>query len=214
LSRLPEQMADHWARPMLQSGRGRLYWHILLGNEPGVQTLIEEAQRRLAGLPGLDMTPQRWLHLTVLIAGLADEFTTSQVDTMLIEARRSLRDVDVMTVTLSRVLYHPEAVVVAARPAEKLTPLLQAVQAATRSARGHTGVLGHEPWVPHVTLAYSSGVQPAAPVIAALGKELPPCQVAIRTISLVNQLGAEYMWDWRPIAEVPVGAPSIRCKIP
>jgi hypothetical protein len=103
------------------------------------------------------------------------------------------------------VFYHPEAVVVLARPAETLAPLLHAAQHATRIARLRGGVLVHEPWTPHLTIACSSAVQPAAPVIAALGWELPACRVTIRKVSLVNQDGPEYSWNWRLIADVPLG---------
>jgi 2'-5' RNA ligase len=190
---------------MLPPGRGQLYWHVLLGEDPEVRRLASEAQRRLAGIPGLDMTPPRWLHMTLLIIGFSDEFTSSQVDMMVSEAARLLRSMAPMSVTLSRILYHPEAVAVAAHPADALAPLLQAVQAATHTAKARAGVVAHEPWSPHITVAYSSEVRSAAPVIAALGKELSPRQITIRTVSLVNQDGPEYMWDWRPIADVTVG---------
>jgi 2'-5' RNA ligase len=108
-------------------------------------------------------------------------------------------------VTLAHVLYHPEAIALVARAADALTPLLEAVQAATRAATHREGFDAHRPWTPHVTVAYSSAVQPAAPVIAALGPELPPCEIAIHSISLVNQDGPEYLWNWYPIAEVHLG---------
>jgi 2'-5' RNA ligase len=125
---------------------------------------------------------------------------------MVTEARRRLADVQPVTVTLARVLYHPEAIALAARPADALTPVLEAVQAATRAATHREGFNPHQPWTPHVTVAYSSAVQPAAPVIAALGSELPPCEITIHSISLVNQDGPEYLWNWHPIAEVHLGS--------
>jgi 2'-5' RNA ligase len=83
--------------------------------------------------------------------------------------------------------------------------VLDAVQAATRTVTGRDGIMEYRPWTPHVTLAYSSAVQPAAPIIDALGRELPPCEVTIRTVDLVVQEGAERLWNWRSIAAVPVG---------
>jgi 2'-5' RNA ligase len=60
-------------------------------------------------------------------------------------------------------------------------------------------------WTPHITLAYSNSVRPAAPVISALGQELPPREVTINGIALVDQRGPEDEWDWHPIAEVALG---------
>lgn len=56
-----------------------------------------------------------------------------------------------------------------------------------------------------MTVAYSRAVQPAAPIIAALGRELTPCDVTVRAISLVDQGGHEHLWNWHRIAEVPLG---------
>ena len=58
--------------------------------------------------------------------------------------------------------------------------MLDAVRAATTFAgcEGHTAT---DPWVPQVSVAYSSGTGPAAPVIAALGTRLPEVVATIRT---------------------------------
>lgn len=200
---------------MLPPGQGQLYWHVLFHDHPEVRATAREAHQRLAGLPGLHLVPHQWLHLTTLIAGLKDEITDEQVNVMLVEADRLLSRIRPITVTLGRVLYHPEALLLEARPADALTPMREAVQAATRIATGREGVLAHTPWTPHVTVAYSSAVQPAAPVIAALGRRLPDCEVTVRGISLVLQDGPEYAWDWRPIAEVPLGTAlpnTARCE--
>jgi hypothetical protein len=58
-------------------------------------------------------------------------------------------------------------------------------------------------WMPHVTVAYSTAVQSAGPIIAALGRELPECKI---TVSLIAQQGAERQWDWHQVAEVQLGA--------
>jgi len=83
--------------------------------------------------------------------------------------------------------------------------VLDAVRAATRLATGREGVVEHLPWTPHVTLAYSTSVQPAGPIIAALGRELPGCEATIDRVSLVSQVGPERLWNWRRVAEVPFG---------
>ncbi|WP_405088858.1 2'-5' RNA ligase family protein [Microbispora sp. NBC_01389] len=209
MSPLPKFMADRWGRrEMLPAGQGRIYWHVLFRDHPEVRAIASEAHRRLAGIEGLDLVPREWLHLTTLVVGLADEITDEQLTTLVAEARKLLADVQPITVTLGRVLYHPEAIAVEARPAEALAPMLDAVRAATRTATGRDGVLGTDPWTPHVTVAYSSAAQPAEPVIAALGRHLPDCKVTIDHISLVLQDGPEYLWNWHPCAEAPLGTPA------
>ncbi|WP_182885585.1 2'-5' RNA ligase family protein [Microbispora sp. H10885] len=206
MSPLPKLMADRWGRrEMLPPGKGRIYWHVLFRDHPEVRAIVSEAHRRLAGIDGLDLVPYEWLHLTTLVVGLTDEITDVQLTTLVAEARKLLVGVQPITVALGRVLYHPEAIAVEARPAEALTPMLDAVRAATRTATGRDGVLGTDPWTPHVTIAYSSAEQPAEPVIATLGRHLPDCEVTVNHISLVIQDGPEYLWAWHPRAEVSLG---------
>jgi len=61
------------------------------------------------------------------------------------------------------------------------------------------------PWRPHVSIAYSNGSGPAAPVIEALGLEVPRTQITIRSISLVAQTQVGHSWQWQPVAEVRLG---------
>lgn len=206
MSPLPERMVNRWEkRQMLPPGQGQLYWHVLLKAHPEVCAVVREAHERLEGLPGLDLVAPEFLHLTTFIAGFSHEITSDQMDVMVQEAGRLLARTSPIIMTLGRVLYHPEAIALEVRPAECLLPMLEAVRAATRAAIGRDGMLAHEPWTPHVTVAYSAARGPAAPIVAALGRRLPEREITIDSVSLVVQDGPETSWDWRLIAEVPFG---------
>ncbi|MFI7449617.1 2'-5' RNA ligase family protein [Nonomuraea sp. NPDC049714] len=209
MSPLPMRMVNRWEKRqklMLPPGQGRLYWHVLLGDDVAARAIVQEAHDRLAGLTGLDLVPHQFIHLTSFIAGYSHEITDYQVDVMAEEAARQLAGVEPITVTLGRVLYHPEAVVLEARPAERLRPLLEAAKFATCTATGRDGLLAHDAWIPHVTVAYSSADGPAAPIIDALGNRLPDREVTVRSIHIVNQDGPETVWAWRPLMEVRLGS--------
>jgi 2'-5' RNA ligase len=202
---LPTQMASHWRqRPGRRPGRLLYHWHMLFHDQPEVRRLAATAQAKLAGLPGLDMVDEQWLHLTTFVAGFADEVPQASVDAMVAQARQTLAGVAPIPVTLGRVIYHPEAVVLAVEPPEALRPVLDAVAAATCSAEcdGHAAT---EPWLPHVSVAYSHGTGPTAPVIAALGQRLPRTEIAIGSVSLVGQTQVGRSWQWQPVAEVCLG---------
>jgi 2'-5' RNA ligase len=207
MSGLPAEMIDRWKdRPELPPDQGLIYWHVLLGSDPDVVALARQAQRRLAPFSGLHMTPLKWLHMTMLIAGPASEISGEQIEQMADAASRRLADVQPITVTLGKVLYHPEAIMLAARPTEALRPVLDAVAAATEEVISRPGQPGNKmPWTPHVTIAYSTASQPTAPIIGALGMRLPEQRVQISTISLVNQRGPERTWDWEPAADIRFG---------
>jgi 2'-5' RNA ligase len=198
-------MEDHWLlQPDVDPGRARLMWFMLVGDCPQVAELARLGQRRLAGLDGLDLVPQQWLHMTTLIAGFADEITPDQVGVMADEARRLLASTPPVTITLGQVLYHPRAIMLGVGPPSALDPVLRAARQATRSATGRGGELYGEPWTPHITLAYSNAARPAGPVIDALGRELPRRQAAVPAVSLVSQ-APEQLWTWDLVTQVPLG---------
>ena len=202
MSPLPTTMANHWwQRPGRLPGRELYHWHMLFHDQPKVHELVAMAQQRLAGLPGLDMVPLGWLHLTTLIVGFADEVPYDGIEAMTADARRRLAAVAPISVRLGRVLYHPQAVALALEPLGALDPVLDAVRGATLAAgcAGHTDT---DPWIPHISVAYSHGSGPAAPIIAALGRWLPTTEITMRSISLVAQTQVGRSWQWRETAEL------------
>jgi 2'-5' RNA ligase len=210
MSALPAQMIDRWQqRAEPAPGHGILYWHILLGDQLQVADLAHYAQQRLARFSGLHMTPLKWLHITTLVAGPADELCDEDITAMAAAASRVLSAVQPVTVTLGEVWYHPEAIMLSVQPASVLAPLHAAARAATRKVTGiDIPAADSAGWFPHVTLCYSMAQQPTAPIIDALGRQLPGCKVRINTLSLVIQRGAERQWDWCPVAAIQLGAPS------
>ena len=136
-----------------------------------------------------------------LVAGPAEHFTDQQIQQMAAAASEQLADVPPITASLGKILYHPEAIMLAVAPAADLAPIRAAAMTATEAVTGST--TGDEtPWTPHITLCYSTTEQPAQPVITALGKQLATCQVDIGAVSLVIQNGPERDWNWTTVATV------------
>jgi 2'-5' RNA ligase len=205
MSPLPEETANHWwQRPGRTPGRELYHWHMLFHDRPAVRDLAARAQERLAGMPGLDMVPLQWLHVTTYIAPFVDEMSEDQVTAMVERARCSLNNVAPIPVTLGRILYHPQAITLAIEPFRALDPVLDAVRAAVHSVgcEGHTDT---NPWMPHVSVAYCNTSGPYAPIIASLGRRLPSVDVKIASVSLVAQAQVGHTWQWRPVAEVQFG---------
>lgn len=205
MSPFPTQMTDHWAvQPGAGTTRQQLMWPITFGADETAAELARTAHQRLTGIPGLDLVPPRWLHLTTLTSGPADDITPDVLTGMIKEAQRLLAAIPPITITLGRVLYHPRAVMLDAGPARPFQPALEAIETATRNA-GCAATLYHDPWRPHVTLAYSNTTRPAGPIIEALGRNLPARQVTIRTISLVTQSPSQ-RWTWDHTADLSLAA--------
>jgi 2'-5' RNA ligase len=195
-------MTTHWwQRPGRLPGRELYHWHMLFHDQPKVRELAATAQKKLAGHPGLDLIATPWLHLTTYIVGFADEVPVSAIDAMAVGARRRLSRVAPVQISLGRVGYGSDAIVLLAEPPGALNPVLDAVRAATRAAgcEGHTDT---DPWLPHISVAYSNAAIPAAPIIAALGRRLPQTEITIKSVSLVAQTQIGQSWQWRPVTEV------------
>src|SRR5262249_10901436 len=157
---LPKQFINRWGHGQgaADPGHGTLYWHVLLGGNPQLRGIVRTAQERLADFSGLHMTPLQWLHLTVLVAGQADQVSENARSEMLaIENTHPPASVSIR-VELTRILYHPEAIVPAADPADSLRPIREAAQRATQAVIGNNGTADRTSphWTPHVTLCYST----------------------------------------------------------
>jgi 2'-5' RNA ligase len=197
-------MTSHWwQRPGRSPGREQYHWHMLFHDQPAVRELVTAAQSKLAGQPGLDLIPIPWLHLTTYVVGFADEVADSAIDDMTADAGRRLAKIAPVQVSLGRVGYATEAIVLPTEPLDALTPVLDAVRNATRAA-GYEGHTDTSPWLPHISIAYSNTTIPTEPIIAALGRWLPRTEVTIRSISLVAQTQVGRSWQWRLLSEIPL----------
>ena len=149
---LPEQMTDRWARRADPApGERTLYWHVLMRDYPQVGELASQTRHRLTPFTGLHMTPPEWLHMTTLVAGPADHFTDQQIQQMAAVDSEHLTDVRPVTASLGKVLYHPEAIMLAVTPAADLAPIQAAAVTATTAVT--CAMTGDEaPWTPHITL--------------------------------------------------------------
>src|ERR1700683_953668 len=69
--------AEYWQSGLAQNcyrePRIRYTGHITFDEVPAVRDLAARAQARLAGLPGLDLVPARWLHFTTQGVGFTVE---------------------------------------------------------------------------------------------------------------------------------------------
>ncbi len=201
---LPDQMTNRWQnRAEPGPGQGTVYWHMLMRDHPEVAGLARQARQRLSGFSGLHFTPLEWLHLTTLVAGPSDEFSESQLQKMIHTAGQLLADTPPVTVTLGRIGYHPEAIVLGVTPAKALIPVRDAARKATDQVCGVRSQDGQpSSWTPHVTMCYSTSSQPAGPIIDALGLELPSRTIQVSTLSLVIQHGPERDWNWSTIGTI------------
>ena len=87
MSPLPVQFTSRWDNRSRPSYDDAVCWHLLLGGDHAAHDIAATAGQRLAGFPGLHMTPLQWLHVTVLRVGTADVVTQGDMNRMLARAQ-------------------------------------------------------------------------------------------------------------------------------
>jgi 2'-5' RNA ligase len=201
-----EWMRDHWWwRPGWQPGRRMYTWHITFDGQAALHALTGAYQERLAGLPGLDLIPRQWLHLTTQGVGFTDEVPDTELEAVIDTARRRLAAVKPVTVTMGPAIIDPEVVRLRVRPPGALTPVRRALRDAIAAARGPEHVTESADWTPHVSVAYSNSGGPMEPVIVALGPPLPPVTVSIPGVQLIILGRDTHLYQWQTCAVIPLG---------
>lgn len=201
-----EVMADHWWwRPGWAVGRRFYAWHLTFAGQRDVQRLAAAYRTALADLPGLDLIPDEWLHLTMQGIGFVDEVEMGVVDAIVEAARARLAAVEPFTLEFTRPGIDPESVHWAFKEPGPVT-----VRAAIRAGMG--AVLPDVPekedgFRAHVSIAYSSSAGPAEPVYAALDRiDESPATARVTAAQLIVLHRDQRMYEWVTYASVPLGS--------
>lgn len=202
----PEHMRDHWWwRPGWSEGRSFYTWHLTFESAPEVHRLAAEYRAALAPVGGLDLIPDRWLHLTMQGIGFVGEVDQAAVTEIAMAARERLAAVSAFDVELSRPVVDPEAILVPVQPDAPV----RAVRDAIRAAIGE--VLGEVPekadgFRPHVSVGYSHATGPLAPYEAAIeAAQVAPATARITHADLIVINRDHRMYEWENFAQVPLG---------
>lgn len=202
----PQRMADHWWwRPGWSQGRRFYTWHLTFEHAADVHRLADAYRAALADVPGLDLVPDRWLHLTMQGLGFVGEVGRGDVDAIVSAAGKRLATVEPFDLTLTRPVVTPEAIrwdPPGAGPAR--------VRDEVRAAIAEVWPLVPEPaegFGAHVTIAYSGSDGPADPVHAALDRvDAEPASARVASAELIVLGRDRRMYEWETYARVPLGA--------
>jgi hypothetical protein len=198
-----DRMADHWWwRPGWRPGRRMYTWHFTFDGNPAAGDLAARYQARLAGLPGLDFVPARWLHLTTQGVGFVDEVSDGDVEAIINAARGRLAELSPVAVTLGPARVTPEAILLDVAPAAGLKAIRAGVRAAISDAWSPDRVPEPEEWTPHVSVAYSSTTAPAGPYAAALADWENSAECVIGAVQLIVLGRDERLYEWTTRADI------------
>jgi 2'-5' RNA ligase len=170
-----------WLRPGWRPGRRLHAWHLTFGDQTvsrGRAELLRvagECQARLAGLPGLDLVPAEWLHLTVQPVGFADEVDAGDAERIVAAVRRRGAALAPLRLTLGPAELQAEGVWLPVAPQAAVRRVRAAVRAGIAEVWGAARVPeAAGGFTPHVSLAYSDTDGPDEPFAAAIAAPAPP----------------------------------------
>jgi 2'-5' RNA ligase len=188
---------DHWWwRPGWRPGRRMYAWHVTFTDSPAVQALAARARHRLAGLPGLDLVPARWLHLTIQDVGFTDEVPGTDLAAIVAAARRHLAGTPPPRVTVGPARPASEGVLFGVAPVGGLTGVRDRLRAAIAETWSAAAVPGPAEWMPHISVAYSHTTGPASAVETALTGDQATAEVVIRAVQLIVLGRDQHLYQW------------------
>lgn len=201
-----QSMADHWWwRPGWSEGRRFLTWHLTFDGAPEVHRLAAAYRQRLAAVTGLDLVPDRWLHLTMQGLGFLDEVAQDDVDAIVAVARARLALVPAFDVAIDRPAITPEAIRWEAEPCAPAAAVRDAIRMAIGSVWAEVPEQ-QAGFAAHVSIAYSNSDGPAAPAYAAVAAEpSAPARARISSAELILLGRDNQMYEWETVASVPLG---------
>jgi 2'-5' RNA ligase len=199
-----------WWRPSWRAGRHFYACHLTLDDQPQLRTLVKQYQDVIGHLPGLDLIPLQWLHITMQGVGFADEIGPEDLAAVTATVQERLRDVQPPETTFDRATIRPEAVILKAEPPEPLYHLRIAVYDAIASVLGPDKFSEPRPgpsqFTPHVSAAYVNSDGPAEPIAEAIA-DLHPQRVTVTfpTISLLEFHRDRRMYEWTRATPLAIG---------
>lgn len=201
-----DHMRDHWWwRPGWHVGRSMYTWHVTFDNQPALHDLVRAYQDALAPLPGLDVIPTRWLHLTMQGIAFTDEIGQQDISDIAKAACKRLAAQPPVALTVGPAIVDPEAIMLNVEPADSLNPVRTSIRAAIADVRGPGQVAESEQWTPHISVAYSHSDGPAESYIDAVSSVGPESTtLTVSAVQLIELNRDTRLYQWVTTAEVPL----------
>jgi len=196
-----ERTQNHWWwREGWGPGTRYLTWHLSFEGATPLHEAAQRACEALSTVPGVDVVPVEWLHLTMTGVGHSDDFDSSSlkehVDSVLSAASRT----SVIPLVFDRLFIYQEGVCLSAT-----SPGLQelrTLQSELVSAAGGPVPDPDEVFYPHVSLGYFSREISEEALSDALDlADLRPVVVASPRLSLIELGRDDRVYTWRVMAQ-------------
>jgi 2'-5' RNA ligase len=205
------RLGDHtrW-RPDWTSCRPLVWWYLTFDQVPVVAEHALRAAAPLDVLPHVDVPPPEWLHLTMCEVGFRDDVDDHRLEAGVAAVREALRDAPPLDLRLGPVNSLHDAVVLEARPLDRLRD----VRATVRGAMAEAGIdpvqRDEAQFWPHVTIGYLNAETDHHALMDEVGTHAADAATAAVPISadrleLVEVTRADRHYRWRTLHSVRLG---------
>jgi hypothetical protein len=197
-----ETLADHWWwRPGWHVGTRFYAWHITVADLPVLADHVAAYQEPLRAFGFLDPIPRPWLHITVQGLDHTGAVPDPVRDAVAAAVGERLAAIPAPTLTFARPVLFTEAVVIPPTDPAPLAAIREAIRAGIETAHGSPEGKPTSLFRPHVSVAYINA--PADPhraraVLDAVN--VPPVQVTLTQVCLIEMHRDNRMYEWRTIA--------------
>jgi 2'-5' RNA ligase len=195
-----DRTRDHWWwREGWGPGRRYLTWHLTFETATALHETAERAAGFLRRLPGVDVVPVEWLHLTMTGVGFADELDPPARKAVADAGFEAASGIPLAPLVFDRLFLYQEGLCLSAT-----SPALQELKArqveAVRRAGGQAAAA--EVFHPHVSLAYfSSEIDESALDDALERAAIGQVSVSSPRLSLLEIGRDEHVYTWRVLAQ-------------
>ncbi len=161
----------------------------------------------MGGAPWLDAVPPPWFHVTVADVGFTDVLEPADADAVLAAVAEELAGQRAFRLALGPVRTFATAVVLRARPPDRLDEIKDRVRRATsRTIGARHADFHHHPYRPHLTLGYANTEVPERD-LTAFRERLPAVDghVQVDALRLVAVTRRDHGYRWDEVARVGLG---------
>ncbi|GAA2786882.1 2'-5' RNA ligase family protein [Kitasatospora aburaviensis] len=203
---IPSHMADHWWwRPGWTTGTRWYTWHLTFDGATDLHGLTADYRHALTDVPGLDLVPDRWLHLTMQGLGSTDEVSEADARAIADAAAHHLAKISAFDLALGPAIVTPEALLLTVEPADPVHAVRSAVRAAIADVWPEVPE-NADGFRPHVSVAYSNAAGPGRPAAEALASVASyPATARITSADLIVLGRDRQMYEWETFEHVPLG---------
>jgi 2'-5' RNA ligase len=200
-------LRNHWHwRPEWRGDRPRYWWYLTFADHSALHDLARSFQGHVGGVDCLDVIPVQWLHLTIQDIAFLHEIGPGEVSALGDAAVEAVADLPTLRLSLGPVRTTNSAVVLEARPTDRLSAVRDRLRRAIAEVRGPEQVPGPVEFRPHVSLAYVNRDCDASDALdPLLGVPMLMVQVTVTKVTLAAVTRGNRAYRWEVATEVPLG---------